>query len=78
MNKRFLPQVAHHSPAQMLKNFTHVRTLGIEIPAGDVGTEDGVLPKWRAEFGSTRQSCVILEGTKVDKKPNSGFLNKTK
>lgn len=71
VNKTFLPQVARHSPAQVLKNFTHVRNLRIELPAGDVGTEDGVLLKWRAEFGSTLQSCVILGGTKVDQKLNS-------
>lgn len=30
--------------------------------------EDGVLLKWKAEFGSTLQSCVILGGTRVDRK----------
>lgn len=69
VNKPTLPQLAHHSPTQVLKNFKHVKNLRIELPAGDVGTEDGVLLKWRAEFGSTLQSCVILGGTKVDKKP---------
>ena len=63
------PQLAQHSPAQVLRNFTHVRNLQIELPSGDVGTEDGVLLKWRAEYGSTLQSCVILGGTRVDRKP---------
>ncbi|CAM0954906.1 unnamed protein product [Alopecurus aequalis] len=63
------PQLAQHSPAQVLRNFTHVRNLQIELPAGDVGTEDGVLLKWRAEYGSTLQNCVILGGTRVDRKP---------
>lgn len=67
-NKPVFPQLSHHSPAQVLKNFTHVRNLRIELPAGDVGTEEGVLLKWRAEFGSTLQSCVILGGTRIDRK----------
>ncbi|OAY76792.1 F-box protein [Ananas comosus] len=48
--KPLFPQLSHHSPAQVLRNFTHVRNLRIELPAGDVGTEEGVLLKWRAEF----------------------------
>ncbi|KAG0496002.1 hypothetical protein HPP92_000616 [Vanilla planifolia] len=66
-NKPFLPQLSHHSPSQVLKNFTHIRNLRIELPAGDVGTDDGVLLKWRAEFGSTLQNCVILGGTRIEK-----------
>ncbi|XP_072954338.1 F-box protein At4g18380-like [Typha angustifolia] len=66
-NRPLFPQLAHHSPAQVLKNFTHVRNLRIELPAGDVRTEEGVILKWRAEFGSTLQSCVILGGTSVDR-----------
>ena len=43
-----------------------MRNLRIELPSGDVGTEDGVLLRWRAEFGSTLQNCVILGGTLVE------------
>lgn len=64
--KGVLPQIARHSPTQVLKKFTHVQNLRIELPAGDVGTDDGVMLKWRAEFGSTLQSCVILGGTKIE------------
>lgn len=67
-NKPLFPRLSHHSPAQVLKNFTHIHNLTIELPAGDVGTEEGVLLKWRAEFGSTLQNCVILGGTRVDRK----------
>ncbi|XP_010922958.1 F-box protein At4g18380 [Elaeis guineensis] len=70
-NKPLFPQLSHHSPAQVLKNFSHIHNLRIELPAGDVGTEEGVLLKWRAEFGSTLQNCVILGGTWVDRKPAS-------
>lgn len=69
-NKPLLPQLSHHSPAQVLKNFTQIRNLHVELPAGDVGTEDGVVLRWRAEFGSTLQNCVILGGTPVDRKSN--------
>ncbi|TVU36581.1 hypothetical protein EJB05_18519, partial [Eragrostis curvula] len=64
-----LPQLAHHSPVQVLKNFSHVRNLRVELPSGDVGVEEGVLLKWRAEYGSSLQNCVILGGTLVDRKP---------
>lgn len=64
-NRPLIPQLSHHSPAQVLKNFTQIRNLHIELPAGDVGTEDGVLLRWRAEFGSTLQNCVILGGTPI-------------
>ncbi|KQK10260.1 F-box protein At5g46170 [Brachypodium distachyon] len=62
------PQLAQHSPVQVLKNFSHVRNLRVELPSGDVGTEAGVFLKWRAMYGSTLQNCVILGGTLVDRK----------
>ncbi|WOL14702.1 F-box protein [Canna indica] len=70
-NKPLLPQISHHSPAQVLKNFRHIRNLQIELPASEVGTEDGIILKWRAVFGSTLQSCVILAGTLVNHMPAS-------
>lgn len=70
-NKPLFPQLSHHSPAQVLKNFTHIHNLRIELPAGDVGTEEGVLLRWRAEFGSTLQNCMILGGNWVDRRPAS-------
>ncbi|KAK9124881.1 hypothetical protein Scep_013727 [Stephania cephalantha] len=73
-NKTLLPQVSQHTahtPDQVLRNFHHIHNLCIELPSGDVGTEDGVVLKWKAEFGSTLQTCVILGGTLLDKKPVS-------
>ncbi|XP_074555834.1 F-box protein At4g18380-like [Curcuma longa] len=70
-NKPLSPQASHHSPSQILKNFTQVQNLRIELPAGDVGTEDGVFLKWRAEFGSSLQNCVVLGGTKIEHGSNS-------
>jgi|UniRef100_A0A2N9GSN4 hypothetical protein len=52
--------VTHHSPTQVLKNFNEIRFLRIELPSGELGIEDGVLLKWRADFGSTLEDCVIL------------------
>ncbi|RWR82524.1 F-box-like protein isoform X1 [Cinnamomum micranthum f. kanehirae] len=69
VNKPILPQLSHHSAEQVLKNFNHIHNLRIELPAGDVVTEDGVLLKYKAEFGSTLQNCVILGGTQIDQKP---------
>jgi hypothetical protein len=60
-------QQQHHSPAQVLKNFSSIRNLRMELPVSDVGTDDGVVLRWKAVFGSTLQSCVILGGTKVDR-----------
>jgi len=61
------PLFTQHSPAQVLRSFSHVRNLRVELPSGDVGVEEGVLLKWRAEYGSTLQSCVILGGTLVSR-----------
>lgn len=58
--KSMLAEVSHHSPGEVLKNFKAVRNLRIELPGGELGVEDGVLLKWKAEFGSTLESCVIL------------------
>ncbi|CAM8994762.1 unnamed protein product [Rhodiola kirilowii] len=52
--------VTHHSPTQVLKNFNEIKFLKIELPSGELGIDDGVLLKWRAEFGSTLDKCVIL------------------
>ncbi|CDY33458.1 BnaA06g36150D [Brassica napus] len=57
--------VTHHSPTQVLKNFEEIRYLRIELPSGELGIDDGVLLKWRAEFGSTLDHCVILGASSV-------------
>ncbi|KAL0692926.1 hypothetical protein Bca4012_060106 [Brassica carinata] len=61
--------VTHHSPTQVLRNFEEIRYLRIELPSGELGIDDGVLLKWRAEFGSTLDNCVILGASSVIK-PN--------
>ncbi|CAL4902333.1 unnamed protein product [Urochloa decumbens] len=52
--------VSHHSPSEVLRSFKELRHLRIELPAGELGTDDGVILKWKADFGSTLGSCVIL------------------
>lgn len=57
--------VTHHSPTQVLKNFNEIRFLRIELPSGELGIDDGVLLKWRADFGSTLDNCLILGASSV-------------
>lgn len=64
--------VTHHSPTQVLKNFNEIRFLRIELPTGELGIEDGVLLKWRADFGSTLDNCVILGASSVINPPGTG------
>ncbi|KAJ4971763.1 hypothetical protein NE237_004862 [Protea cynaroides] len=68
-NKTCLPQVSQHTVDQVLKNFHNIQNLWIELPAADLCTEDGVVLKWKAEFGSTLQNCIILGGNRIDLKP---------
>ncbi|OVA19966.1 hypothetical protein BVC80_1447g8 [Macleaya cordata] len=63
--------VTHHSPTQVLKNFNEIRRLRIELPSGELGIDDGVLLKWRADFGSTLDNCVILGASSILYPPKS-------
>ncbi|KAF5739726.1 F-box protein [Tripterygium wilfordii] len=50
----------NNSPTQILTQFHRIRSLAIELPSGDLKLEKGVTVKWRADFGKTLKSCVIL------------------
>ncbi|GLT59876.1 hypothetical protein SLA2020_326710 [Shorea laevis] len=63
--------VTHHSPTQVLRNFNEIRFLRIELPGGELGIDDGVLLKWRADYGSTLDNCVILGASSVINSKNS-------
>ncbi|TVU20654.1 hypothetical protein EJB05_36871, partial [Eragrostis curvula] len=52
--------VSHHSPSEVLRSFKELRHLRIELPGGELDVDDGVMLKWKADFGSTLGSCVIL------------------
>ncbi|XP_073124981.1 F-box protein At4g18380-like [Henckelia pumila] len=64
--------VTHHSPTQVLKNFNEIKLLRITLPSGELGIDAGVLLKWRADFGSTLENCVILGASSVIHNPNGG------
>ncbi|KAJ7518767.1 hypothetical protein O6H91_20G007300 [Diphasiastrum complanatum] len=53
-------EISHHSPGDVVKNFKEVQNLRIELPRGELGIEEELLLKWKAKFGSTLESCVIL------------------
>ncbi|KAL5063602.1 hypothetical protein RYX36_025339, partial [Vicia faba] len=42
-----------------------IRLLRIELPSGELGIEDGVLLKWKTDFGLTLDNCVILGASSV-------------
>eukprot|EP00252_Welwitschia_mirabilis_P015814 TRINITY_DN3513_c0_g2_i1.p1 TRINITY_DN3513_c0_g2~~TRINITY_DN3513_c0_g2_i1.p1 ORF type:complete len:357 (-),score=34.32 TRINITY_DN3513_c0_g2_i1:303-1373(-) len=63
-------EISHHSPGEVLKNFREIKNLRIELPGGELGVENGVLLKWKAEFGATLESCVILGASNVSKRTN--------
>ncbi|CAO2842176.1 unnamed protein product [Amaranthus hypochondriacus] len=67
--------VTHHSPTQVLRNFNEIRFLKIELPSGELGIDDGVLLKWRADFGSTLDNCVILGASSVVYNAKSSQVN---
>lgn len=54
------PARSQRSPAQILRGFDRIRELYLELPSGDLRLEKGAVIRWRAEFGRTLRSCVIL------------------
>ncbi|KAF5764708.1 putative F-box-like domain superfamily protein [Helianthus annuus] len=58
--------VTHHSPTQVFENFNEIKFLNIELPSGELGIEDEVLLRWRADFGSTLHNCVMLGASTVN------------
>ncbi|KAJ7558431.1 hypothetical protein O6H91_04G038700 [Diphasiastrum complanatum] len=60
-------EVSDHSPGEILKNFKEIQRLRIELPVGELVFGHNVLLKWKAEFGSTLESCVILGASSLVK-----------
>lgn len=54
------PTRTQNSPIQILRGFENIRSLQIELPYGDLRLEKGTTIKWKAQFGKTLKSCVIL------------------
>lgn len=57
--------VSHYSPTQVLRNFREIRHLRIELPGGEIAVDEGAFLKWKAQFGCTLQSCVILAASSI-------------
>ncbi|KAI3820288.1 hypothetical protein L1987_07832 [Smallanthus sonchifolius] len=51
---------SQYSPAMILRGFERIKELEIELPTGDLRLEKRAGIKWKAEFGKTLKSCVIL------------------
>ncbi|KAK9050330.1 hypothetical protein SSX86_030700, partial [Deinandra increscens subsp. villosa] len=51
---------SQYSPAMILRGFERVKELEIELPTGDLWLEKRAAIKWKAEYGKTLKSCVIL------------------
>ncbi|EOA38282.1 hypothetical protein CARUB_v10009775mg [Capsella rubella] len=47
-------------PFKILSRFDKIRSLDVELPGGDVNLEKGAAVKWKAEFGKTLESCVVV------------------
>ncbi|KAG6598678.1 F-box protein, partial [Cucurbita argyrosperma subsp. sororia] len=65
MSPVFLKSKSQTSPAQILRQFHRIQRLQIEFPTKGVEVARSV--KWRAEFGETLRSCVILSFHKIRK-----------
>ncbi|KAL4189007.1 hypothetical protein AMTRI_Chr08g204840 [Amborella trichopoda] len=53
-------EVTHHSPVEVVKSFSSIRTLKIQLLNDELGFGDGVLLKWRAEFGTSLEKLLKL------------------
>ncbi|MCL7051301.1 hypothetical protein MKW94_010339 [Papaver nudicaule] len=58
--RKLLPKKHSNSPTEILRGFEKIKKLEIELPSGDLKLEKGVTLRWKAEFGKSLKSCVIL------------------
>ncbi|KAK4751788.1 hypothetical protein SAY87_020586 [Trapa incisa] len=54
------PEKAPASPARILRGFDRIQELDIELPAGELRFEKGTVVRYKAVFGASLKSCVIL------------------
>lgn len=64
----FAAEICHHSPSEVLRSFREVKSLKIVLPSGELGIDPGAIFLWKAEFGVTLESCVILSAMAIIKK----------
>ncbi|KAL5703946.1 hypothetical protein ACHQM5_022436 [Ranunculus cassubicifolius] len=60
------------SPSEILRSFQKIKRLEIELPSGDLRLEKGTVLRWKAEFGKSLKSCVILAVRSIDSVSVSG------
>ncbi|RZC64583.1 hypothetical protein C5167_008271 [Papaver somniferum] len=58
--KLLSPNKFSNSPTDILRGFEKIKKLEIELPSGDLKLEKGITLRWKAEFGKSLKSCVIL------------------
>ncbi|OVA07620.1 F-box domain [Macleaya cordata] len=75
--KQILQPGIRSSPAEILRGFEKIRKLEIELPSGDLRLEKGTILRWKAEFGRTLKSCVILAVRSIEQvnENNTGDQN---
>ncbi|XP_039170174.1 F-box protein At1g22220-like [Eucalyptus grandis] len=59
LSPRAAPEPPNY-PARVLRGFSRMRDLEIELPSGDLMLEKGTVVRYRAAFGERLRSCVIL------------------
>ncbi|KAL0699852.1 hypothetical protein Bca4012_055974 [Brassica carinata] len=47
-------------PSKILSRFDRIKNLEVELPGADVSLEKGAAVKWKAEFGKTLKTCVVV------------------
>ncbi|KAJ4889626.1 F-box protein [Raphanus sativus] len=47
-------------PSKILSPFDRIMNLEVELPGVDVSVEKGAAIKWKAEFGKTLKTCVVV------------------
>ncbi|KAJ0237431.1 F-box protein [Hirschfeldia incana] len=47
-------------PSKILSRFDRIKNLEVELPGTDVSLEKGAAVKWKAEFGKTLKTCVVV------------------
>ncbi|KAG2318685.1 hypothetical protein Bca52824_011898 [Brassica carinata] len=45
---------------RILSRFDRIKNLDVELPGGGVNLEKGAAVKWKAEFGKTLKTCVVV------------------
>ncbi|CAH8382997.1 unnamed protein product [Eruca vesicaria subsp. sativa] len=58
-------------PSKILSRFDRIKNLDVELPSGDAKPEKGAGIKWKAEFGKTLKTCVVVAFRSASTVPSS-------